>query len=74
MSFHRAFNLDNSLLIFRFYLSTDSNNGLSNATLFDPKSKADIGKGLVQDGFILVEKRPGRRFAKFVSGLKTYVL
>lgn len=46
------------------------NNGLSNATLFDPTSKADIGKGLVQDGFILVEKRPGRRFAKIVNEYK----
>lgn len=44
-----------------------SNNGLQNATLFDPTSKADLGKGLVQDGFIIVEKRPGRRFAKIVS-------
>lgn len=43
------------------------NNGLPNATLFDPTSKADIGKGLTQDGFIIVEKRPGRRFAKIVS-------
>jgi hypothetical protein len=47
------------------------NNGVSNATLYDPTSKADVGKGLVQDGFIIVEKRPGRRFAKFVSLLNS---
>lgn len=43
------------------------NNGIPNATLYDPATKADIGKGLVQDGFILVEKRPGKKFYKFVS-------
>ena len=40
---------------------------MPNASLYDPATKADIGKGLITDGFILVEKRPGRRFAKIVS-------
>jgi hypothetical protein len=40
---------------------------MPSATLHDPATKADIGKGLITDGFIIVEKRPGRRFAKFVS-------
>lgn len=47
-----------------------SNNGLSNATLYDPTSKADIIKGLTQDGFIIIEKRPGKRFQKIVSKIK----
>jgi hypothetical protein len=51
-----------------FSSSSSRNNGLSNATLYD-KNKNDIGKGLVQDGFIIAEKRPGRRFAKIVSKL-----
>lgn len=51
------------MLIYYLY----RNNGIPNATLYDPATKADIGKGLVQDGFILVEKRPGKKFYKFVS-------
>lgn len=39
---------------------------MSNASLHDPAKKIDIGKALIQDGFIIVEKFPGRRYAKIV--------
>jgi staphylococcal nuclease domain-containing protein 1 len=46
------------------------NNGLANATIHDTVKKCDIGKALIQDGFILCEKRPARRFAKIVGEYK----
>lgn len=39
---------------------------MSNASLHDPAKKIDVGKALIQDGFIIVEKFPGRRYAKIV--------
>jgi hypothetical protein len=47
---------------------------MPNATLHDPVKKIDIGKALIQDGFVLCEKRPGRRFAKIVSSLNFFYL
>lgn len=52
-----------NLLFFAFI----RNNGVPNATIHDPTKKIDIGKALIQDGFILCEKRPGKRFMKIVS-------
>ncbi|XP_031619564.1 staphylococcal nuclease domain-containing protein 1 [Contarinia nasturtii] len=42
-------------------------NGQPFATLSDPTSKADIGKALVADGILLVEKRRERKLAKMVE-------
>lgn len=49
------------------FIKFNRSSGVPNATLYDPATKSDIGKGLIQDGFIIVEKRPARRFAKIVS-------
>jgi len=42
-------------------------NGQPFATLSDPTTNADIGKGLVADGILLVEKRRERKLAKLVE-------
>jgi len=42
-------------------------NGQPYATLTDPATNADIGKALVSDGILLVEKRRERKLAKLVE-------
>lgn len=44
-------------------------NGFPFATLSDPASNLDIGKGLVADGFLIVDKVRERRVSKLVSFL-----
>jgi len=40
------------------------------ATLSTESDKTDIGKGLVRDGFLIVENRRDRRLQKIVSMMK----
>lgn len=42
-------------------------NGQPFATLTDPATNVDIGKALVSDGILLVEKRRERKLAKLVN-------
>lgn len=42
-------------------------NGQPFATLTDPATNTDIGKALVSDGILLVEKRRERKLAKLVN-------
>lgn len=44
-------------------------NGFPYVTLTDPDTKLDVGKGLVSDGILLVEKRREKRLNKLVSVL-----
>lgn len=44
------------------------NVGAAYVTFSDPKSNEDVGKNLVLDGLLMVEKKGGRRFAKMVNG------
>lgn len=37
------------------------------ATLSDPTTNIDVGKGLITDGLVLAEKRRERKIAKLVS-------
>ncbi len=41
--------------------------GMPYATLVDPESKDDLGKTLITDGLLMVEKKGGRRLAKLVN-------
>lgn len=41
--------------------------GMPYATLVDPESKDDLGKTLIADGLLMVEKKGGRRLAKLVN-------
>ena len=36
-------------------------------TFSDPNSNDDLGKTLIQDGLLMVDKKGGRRFAKIVN-------
>jgi len=45
-------------------------NGFPFVTLTDPDTKSDIGKGLVSDGILLVEKRREKRLNKLVEDYK----
>jgi staphylococcal nuclease domain-containing protein 1 len=58
--------LNNTLLLNVEYNA----NNLTYATLHDPKTKADLGKGLVADGFIIAEKKAPRRFNKIIEDYK----
>lgn len=60
---------NNYFMLLTFPFSDYRSNGVPNATLYYSDTKTDVGKGLIEDGFIIVEKRPGRRFAKIVSFL-----
>lgn len=48
-------------------------NNLAAATLVDATTKEDVARGLILDGFLLVEKRHEKRLAKIVSKI-TYTL
>ncbi|XP_059613411.1 staphylococcal nuclease domain-containing protein 1 [Phlebotomus argentipes] len=45
-------------------------NNLAHATLQDPNTKADIGKALINDGYILCEKRREGKLAKLLEEYK----
>lgn len=46
-------------------------NGAPFATLTDPGTNLDVGKGLVADGILLFEKRRERKLAKMVRILRS---
>lgn len=46
-------------------------NGPHLATLHDPTTKTDLGKQLVADGLVLVEKRRERRLKELVEQYRT---
>lgn len=51
-----------------FNISSYSVSGAEHVTLVDPATKADIGRDLINDGFLIAEKnKKDRRLQKLVS-------
>lgn len=64
---HKSQRYANTKWFYFFKLSIFRVSGQPFATLTDAGTNLDIGKGLVADGILLVEKRRERKLAKLVN-------
>lgn len=66
MNRNRLYQEKKKILTIFYFLNIFRVSGQPYATLTDPTTNADIGKALVADGILLVEKRRERKLTKLV--------